>query len=190
MLRFQFAANPRARALGEGGGRGKARKGTRFESYITCYVAHLNDNVMCYIDFQNSYITCHVTGYITTNTCYLRPLLHNRFLFSYITCYIQSYILVVNCICKMFYYYINFSSTWYITCYICCIVLLCKQSGILLQTYVTVHGMQNEGVENLHNDDIFEVGEDLIPLKQAMDDCAFKDRVSTLILCDGWVDEK
>ena len=65
-----------------------------------------------------------------------------------------------------------------------------QQSGILLQTLVPVHGMQNEGVENLHNDDIFEVGEDLIPLKQAMDDCAFKDRVSTLILCDGWVDEK
>ena len=54
-----------------------------------------------------------------------------------------------------------------------------------MQTLVPVYGMQNEGVENLEDDDLFEVGEDLIPLKQAMDDCAFKARVSTLILCDG-----
>ena len=40
-----------------------------------------------------------------------------------------------------------------------------------MQTLVPVHGMLNEGVGYLHIDDIFEVGEDLISLKQAMDDC-------------------
>ena len=37
--------------------------------------------------------------------------------------------------------------------------------------HVPFHGLQNEGVENLEDDDIYEVEEDLIPLKQAMDDC-------------------
>ena len=116
-LCFQFPSNPRASALGWG-------MGTRFESYIACYVAHSNDYVMYYIDFPNSYITCHTTWYITTYTCYIWPLLHSRFLFSYIMCYIPRYILVVNCVCKMFYCYTTFSLTWYITCYICCSVLL------------------------------------------------------------------
>ena len=38
--------------------------------------------------------------------------------------------------------------------------------------HVPFHGMQNEGVENLEDDDIYEVEEDLISMKQAMDDCA------------------
>ena len=40
-----------------------------------------------------------------------------------------------------------------------------------MQTLVPVHGMLNESVGYLHIDDIFEVGEDLISLKHAMDDC-------------------
>ena len=104
-------------------------KGTRFESYITCYVAPLNEYVMYYIDFPNNYIRCHVTRFITTYTCYIPPLLHNTFLFSYITCYIQRNILFVNCICKMFYWYITFSLTWFITGYICCIILLRNKGG-------------------------------------------------------------
>ena len=78
----------RAQAHWEGGG------ATRFESYITYYVAHSNDYVMYYIDFPKSYITCHITEYITTFTCYIPPfkLLHNRFIFLYNVLYSKVYI--------------------------------------------------------------------------------------------------
>ena len=69
-LCFQFAANPCSSAFEWG-------KGTRFESYITCYVAHSNDYVIYYIDFPNCCITCHITCYKTHSMCYIPPLLYS-----------------------------------------------------------------------------------------------------------------
>ena len=51
------------------------------------------------------------------------------FIFLYNVLYSKE-IFVVNCICKMFYYYIIFSLTSYISCYICCIVLLSNKGDV------------------------------------------------------------
>ena len=95
-LCFQFAAaaNHRTSALGWGGG--GVGKGTRFESYITCYVAQSNYYVMYYFDFPNCYITCHMTCYTTHSICYIPPLLYNIRFVIYPLCYITFGLFLYN----------------------------------------------------------------------------------------------
>ena len=69
-------------------------EGIRFESYITCYAAHLNCYVMCYIDFPNCYKTCHITCYITHSICYIHHFCYITFdLFLYDMLYLLVYII-------------------------------------------------------------------------------------------------
>ena len=118
---FQFAANSRKRSGGGGA--------TRFESYITCLCSTFKR--LCYVLHWFSNQLYNMSCKRVYNNLYMlhTTLLHNRFLSSCITCYIQRYTLVVNCICNMFCWYITFSFTWYISCYICCIVLLRNKGG-------------------------------------------------------------